>query len=196
VVTRCLAYTLFGTTCTSTNLSRWLVSYLAHMANVLDLKVPCISLISAYPTSDQWTSSSSLIHRIFRLLLLASSLISYLQKKKHPTYLVILCQNRRLHHPLSPLLLCNRLSRFRFLLRTHQRAPLLRRKTCNSHFAAHCNTSLVACFCIHGDGALFISLDAGAAACVVCETGSVAGARVDDCAIWKAHFVRRYTQSS
>jgi hypothetical protein len=192
VVTRCLAYTLFGTTCTSTNLSRWLVSYLAHMENVLDLKLPSMSLISSYLTS-QSSSLSSLIHRILRLLLLASSLIFHLLK--YPTYLIILRQNRRLHHPLPPLLLRNRLSRLRFLLRTHQRAPLLHRQTHKSHFAAHCNTSLVACFCIRGDGALVVSLDAGAAARVVCETGSVAGARVDDCAVWQAHFGIRYTQS-
>jgi hypothetical protein len=165
VVTRCLAYTLFGTTCTSTNLSRWLVSYLPHMPNVLDLKVPCISLISSYLTSQQRTSLSSLIHRILRLLLLASSLTFHLLK--YPTYLIILRQNRRLHHSLPPLLLCNRLSRFRFLLRTHQRAPLLHRQTHKSHFAAHGNTSLVVCFCIRGNGALVVSLDAGAAARVV-----------------------------
>jgi hypothetical protein len=143
----------------------------------------------------QWTSLSSLIHRILRLLSLAlyPSPISCL---KHPTYLIILRQNRRLHHSLPPLLLRNLLSRFRFLLRAHQRAPLLRRQTRQSHFAAHGNTSLVVCFCIRGDGALVVSLGAGAAARVVCETGSVAGARVDDCAVWKAHLVLRYMQSS
>jgi hypothetical protein len=143
----------------------------------------------------QWTSSSSLIHRILRLLSLASYSFP-ISCLKHPTYLIILCQNRRLYHSLPPLLLRNRLSRFRFLLCAHQRAPLLRRQTSKSHFAAYGNTSLVWCFCIRGDGALVVLLGAGAAARVVCETGSVAGARVDDCAVWQAHFVRRYTQSS